>query len=405
MTARGRLLAPLKDRSFRLLWLGQAASAFGDSLQFLALSWLVLDLTGSPLALSGMFLAATVPRIVFTLAGGVATDRYDARDVMVWADALRALVVAGVAVLALGATLPLPILYGLVILQATAGAFFTPAVTSIIPRLVVSEQLQAANSLQALTQQMAYVFGAPLGGIAVAVLGSAATLGINATTFAIAAICTTQVPRILSQEVRTSGVSVISEARAGIAYVIGLGWLRTLFTLDALLAFVVAGPVTVGLPLLIRDRSGNGAESFGVLLGAFSAGMVIGLLIAGAAPAPRKPGAVYCGLVLFQAPCLIALGLLPFATGIVSLAALGLLSGAAEVVWRGLVQARVVSSLLGRVLSISALVVLGVQPVSQITTGMLANEIGVTPLFTAAGLAVALFSIISLLVPTLRSMD
>src|SRR5437660_2187 len=119
-----RLIAPLKIRGFRLFWGGQVISGLGDATQTVALSWLLLDLTNSPLALSGALLAIILPRILFVFSGGVSTDGWDARTVILYADASRAGIIGLIVLLAFLHELPLFLLYGLLVPYGAARRFF-----------------------------------------------------------------------------------------------------------------------------------------------------------------------------------------------------------------------------------------------------------------------------------------
>jgi DHA3 family tetracycline resistance protein-like MFS transporter len=392
-------------RPFRLLWCGQVVSSLGDTFQLIALAWLIMERTESPFALTGLFVAATLPRVLFLLAGGVATDRYAARTVMLWSDAARSVVVGVLALLAIAGELGLPALYGLVVAQAAAGAFFAPASASIVPRLVPPERLQAANSLYALSQQLAMVLGAVLGGTIVAFSGPTAALVLNAGSFAVAAACTAGLPTGDHIQAGDASKSAFADARAGIAYVLGQRWLRVLFCLEALLNFVLAGPILVGLPLLARGNLAVGANGFGLLLAGFSLGSITGLMLAGARETPKGRGPKYCLLILLQAPCIAAVPALPFAAAVVALVGFGLLNGVTEVLWLGLLQERTAPAMLGRVMSIATLALLGLQPVSQLAAGIAVDKFGPGPLFLGVGGLVICAASVGLLSPTFRAID
>jgi MFS family permease len=160
MIALRRVSAPLGGRAFRLLWLGQSISAFGTALQLIAVIWLVQERTDSAIAVAGVALSTLLPRIALALLGGVVADRFSATGVMVWADAARALVVFLIVGLLVLDVFALPLLYALLAANA-AGALFDPAAASVVPRVVPASQLQAANSVNRLTPQLAAILGVP----------------------------------------------------------------------------------------------------------------------------------------------------------------------------------------------------------------------------------------------------
>ena len=88
----GEAARPLRQRRFRLLWFGRVASAIGDAIVPVALTFAVLSIHASATALGGVLASFTIARVVFTLAGGVVADRFSRRTIMLGCDLLRAAV-------------------------------------------------------------------------------------------------------------------------------------------------------------------------------------------------------------------------------------------------------------------------------------------------------------------------
>ena len=92
--SRVRLLEPLRLRDFRLLWSGMCVSLLGDGVFIVAMAWQVYLLSNTPTALAMVGIAMTIPTIVFLLLGGVMSDRFDRRRLMLAADVARGLAIA-----------------------------------------------------------------------------------------------------------------------------------------------------------------------------------------------------------------------------------------------------------------------------------------------------------------------
>ena len=379
-----RMTAPLGQRNFRLLWIGQAVSALGDPLQAVALAWWILDVTGSPVVLSTALLALTVPRAMLTLVGGVVTDRLDARTVMFWSDAVRAATIGIFAACVYSGVLPLWFLYVLLGIQGAASGIFHPAAYSIAPRLVATEHLQAANSLSQTMPQLAMVFMAPLAGVLVAVLGPAVVLALNATSFAVAAMTAIAICPGSRPSQTTEASSLLDDIRIGVTYIWQQSWLVALLLVDVVLSIATAGPLAVGLPLLARNH-GAGPEKFGLLLAGFGAGSIIGMLVLASRRPVQRRGRTFCILQLVQAPLLAALPFVPLSLAVVCLALIGFLNSMAVVTYLGLIQSRVAEHMIGRVMSFVALAAFGLTPCSQLLTGLAAETAGVTTVFMSAG--------------------
>ena len=130
------LLSPLRHRDFRVLWAGMAVSLLGDGIFLIAVAWEAYSLWNAPVALALVGIGMTVPTILFLVPGGVVSDRLDRRAVMFAADAVRAGVVAVLALLALTGSLRFWELVAAVAVYGAASAFFMPAFDAVVPDLL-----------------------------------------------------------------------------------------------------------------------------------------------------------------------------------------------------------------------------------------------------------------------------
>ena len=158
----------LKNRNFRLLWLGQSISNFGDSMTSLALLLLVNHLTGSTTALATMMIVLAIPTLTFGLIAGVYVDRWDRRHVMIVSDLLRGALVLGFVLVDTPEKIWL--LYVIGFAQASIGTFFNPARSALIPNIVPKQSLLAANSLTQTTQIIFGLLGTAAAGAMIGLL-------------------------------------------------------------------------------------------------------------------------------------------------------------------------------------------------------------------------------------------
>src|SRR5579872_1128215 len=99
---RGNMLRTLfQTHDFRLLWIGQGTSLLGDQFFMIAMPWLVLKLTGDPVSLGIVMALMGIPRAVFMLVGGVITDRFSSRQIMILSDLIRLVLIALLTVIVL----------------------------------------------------------------------------------------------------------------------------------------------------------------------------------------------------------------------------------------------------------------------------------------------------------------
>lgn len=400
-----RVAAPLAIRGFRLLWTGQAVSSLGNVLQTVAIAWLVLDLTGSPVALGGVLLSASLPGTLVTLIGGVVADQYNPRTVMVWSDTIRAAAIGLVAALAIQGTLGIGELVVLLAIHGAAGGFFAPSANSIVPRIVPEENLPAANSLSQVTPQLAMITGAPLAGALVGMLGPGPVLALNAASFAASALAALAIRLPDRGADGSPRDSARVSALAGFSYVRERTWLWSLLLVDAVLGFAAMGPLAVGLPVVARRGAGGGAEQLGVMLAGFGAGSLVGMLWLGSHPRVHRRGRTFCALQLPQGALLAGLTFVPPPLMVTSLTVVGMLSGASAVIFLDLIQSRSDRKMMGRVMSFVALFSSGAAPLSLAASGAIAAVSGPRLLFLAAGLLMTSGAVAGFLVPSLRELD
>ncbi|MHA2024777.1 MAG: MFS transporter [Candidatus Thorarchaeota archaeon] len=179
--------AVLKNSDFTRLWIGQLISNVGSSIGSLALLFYAFALTGSELAMAGLAMTQILPMVLFSGIIGVYIDRWDRKKVMIAADIVRAVVTFFYPFVTFFPSFVTPIawLYILAFVYATSNAFFFPARSASIPRLVEREDLVAANSLSQMTFQMVSLIFTPLGGALMAIVAPDYFLGflIDASTF------------------------------------------------------------------------------------------------------------------------------------------------------------------------------------------------------------------------------
>ena len=364
---------PLRQPWFRRLWIGRTVSLLGDQCYFVALPWLVLQLTGSALAMGTVLMAAAIPRVVLMLIGGAVTDRVSARRVMIAAAAARALLVAAVGGLLSLHRLRLADLYLLAVCFGVADAFGLPAGSAYLPAIVAPEQLVAANAVQQATAQATRLAGPAPAGWVMASWGTAWAFYLDAVSFlfVIGALAGLPDPARRPESVAGKRPSMLASVREGLRHVRGDAPLSALMALIAMINFCVAGPIGVGLAYLVKLRF-NSAVAYGALVAAAAAGGLLGTVAAGMVRVPRR-GWLLLGVSAVMACCVAPLGSLANGWEIgVLLLVTGAAGGIVNVHIASWIQQRIPAQIRGRVMSVLMLATLGLMPVSLALAGWLA---------------------------------
>jgi MFS family permease len=391
-------LRALREREFRLLFAGQTVSLVGDGMVNVALAFAVLDLTGSVTDLGLVLAAFTLPLVAFLLVGGVFADRFQPRGVMVASDLTRFASQGLVAVLLVSGRARI---WELVVLQAVRGvalAFFQPASTSLTPATVPPELLQEANALRGLSLAFGQVIGPAAGGFVVAGVGPGWAVGVDSVSYVVSAafLLALRLPRREPLPPQPFLHDLFDGWREFTA--------RTWVWSN--LAFIGVGNMvfnfTFVLGAVVAKRSLGGADAWGLILGGFGLGAVIGGVVA-LRIRPRRPlVTANLGLVVSAVPpALIALRA-PLAL-VVAGACVGGIGGTVfNALWETVLQRHVPPERLSRVTAYDWFLSTAANPLGQALSGPAAGAIGIDATLAVAAGWLAAAPFLTLAIPSIR---
>jgi DHA3 family tetracycline resistance protein-like MFS transporter len=403
----GSLLTPLRDRDFRLLWIGATASLLGDGAFLVALAWQVYAMSGSITGMSLVGIAMTVPTITFLLIGGVASDRLERRWLLVGADLLRAVAVALLAGLTLGGQIELWHVVVLAALYGTGSAFHAPAFDALVPEILSGERLTQANALDQLVRPLALRLAGPaIGGVLVGVAGAGGVFLLDCATFLMAAGTVLLMSPARADRPVAEGGSLIADLREGWRFVRGHAWLWATFGSAAIAYLLFMGPVEVLLPWIVKEGMGGSAFDLGLVFAAGGLASMLCAVLLGRFGLPRR-GITFMMVVWTLAT--IAVAGYGASTAIwqlmIASAVFNGLETAGTIVWATTKQRHVPSALLGRVSSLDWLISVGLLPLSFALTGPVSGAIGARATLIGAGLIGAAVTLAALYVPGMRVLD
>lgn len=373
--------------SFRKLWVATALSLFGDFFSYIALAWLVLQLTGSSLALGTVLVVQAVPRALLMVVGGALADRLSARLTMLGSMGLRAVFVAPLAVLVITGRVQMWEVYGISVVLGIVGAFFMPARTSILPKVVTDHELEPGNAVLNVTGQASIIVGPVLGGLIVSAFGVGWAFAGDAACFAIGFLFVLWLPaasRAASGAIHPDG-GIGGQIAAGFRYAWANIGIRVTLIVIAIIDFGANGAIGVGLPTLAHGRFAAGAGGLGILLGAWGVGATAGALGAGFVAPPKRFGWLIVLLCAWLGIGMCAVGLVPsLVPAALLMAYSGVGTGVVNTYGISWLQRRTDSAMQGRVMSLVMLASIGLTPVAYAVSGAIA-EVNPTLLFLIAG--------------------
>ena len=399
----GELFGALKERRFRLLWLGQATSTLGDGLVPVALAFAVIKtLDYGPTALGLVLAAQTLPLVAFVLAGGVWADRLPRQMVMLVSDVVRGVVQATLAVLLLSGRAELWHLVVLVAIYGTAQAFFQPAATGLVPATISPERLQQANAFLGLSRSTAFILGPAIAGVIAAATNPGIVFVVDAGTFAVSA---TSLAMLRLSRSRREGErqSFLADLKGGWHELLSHTWLWVIVAwASAFLCLVVAPYMTLG-PVIAKESLG-GPAAWGLIAAGWGAGTLAGGLLA-LRWKPLRPMLVCCAAVLLIAPAMILLAVRAPAPWVAALNAVGGRGmGLFGALWQTTLQQHVPEEALSRVSAWDWMGSYLFLPLGLVLAGPVSDVIGISATLWISVAFIVLSTLAVLLVPDVRNL-
>ena len=403
--ARGRLLSPLSHRDFRVLWAGMTVSLLGDGIFIVAIAWESYALWNAPAALSIVSIGMTVPTIVFLLFGGIVSDRYDRRLVMAWADGVRAVAVAVLAVLVLTGSLHFWELVALVAVYGAGTAFFTPAFEAIVPQLLPDSELPAANALDQFVRPFALRLVGPVAGGGLVALSAGLAFAIDAASFAatFVAVLAIRTRRHVNRDTQLSTLAAIGE---GFRFVRARTWLWGTLVSAAIAYLVFLGPAEVLLPFIVKNELHASAGTLGLVLAAGGVGALGAAALMGRREHPRRDITIVYATWTLATLAIAGYGLATAAWQLmIACLAFNALEAAGTILWATIKQRHVPGDLLGRVSSLDWLISIALLPVSFALTAPVADAFGARATLIGAAILGAVVTFGAYLLPGMTDVE
>jgi MFS family permease len=419
-----RQLRVLRHRDFRYLWLAQSASVIGDCIVIVALALFVIELTGSATDLGFVLAAASLPLVAFLLLGGVWADRLPRHRVMVVTDLVRFALHALLATLIFTHTVAIWQLIVIEALFGSAEAFFRPAANGLLPQTVPEEEIQQANGLSTLSNNIGEFAGPALATALVLGLGAGWAFALDAATFLVSAALLSRVrPRRRETTARqlaaapapapgtpapttatapatatasSEPVGVWSEIRDGYREVRSRSWVWATLAAFCAALFTGLAPWFVLGPVVAREQYGE-IGVYGLVSAVLGIGTIIGSLL-GIGWRPRFPmRAAMLAILLWPAVAVL------YAAGVTLYVVTPamLLGGAGialfDVWWMTALAERIPPDKLSRVSSYDWMVSLALLPLGYVLAGPLAGALGAVEVLLGGSVLAAIALALGLL--------
>lgn len=402
-----RVLAPFQFREYRLLIAAVSLSIFADGMFTVVLALQVLALDNDPVSLSLVTTCFGAALVAFVLVGGLAADRINQRKIIIAVETVNVAASSAIAVLGLAGALQIWHLAVGAAALGTAAAFFFPAYSAILPRILPAEQLLAANGVEGVVRPVFQrAIGPAVAGILVGATFPSLGAVVVAVLFAVGLLLlvftrpATETPVRQPDQERPQ---MLRDLRVGFAFMLRTPWLLWTLLFASFFVLVVLGPIEVLLPFLTKQRFTDGARTYGFILAFFGVGSALGALTVSSGRLPRRYLSVMMAMWSLGSVPLVVFGFnSSFTLMAVATFVIGFTDGAGMVIWGTLLQRRVPTEMLGRISSLDFFVSLAFMPVSFAIVGPLSKVVSMETIFLVAGLAPVLVAAVAMSAARMR---
>jgi MFS family permease len=372
-----------RSRGFQRFWGARVLSSASFQMLAVAMGWHIYAITHSAFALGLVGLAQFVPMFLLTLVVGHVADRYDRRRIVAVCQSIECAAALVFACGTFGGWLTATHIYMLASCVGAARAFEVPALSSLLPSVVLRAQLPNATAWSASANQTAQIVGPALGGLVYGV-GAGAAFLTCALSFAAAAALTSAIP--LQTKPAARAPVTLESMFSGIAFIRSQPVILGALSLD--LFAVLFGGATALLPVFARDILHAGPLALGLLRSASAVGALTGSIWLAHFPLRRRPGLAMFGGVIVFGLATVVFGLSHnFVVSLIALALLGASDVVSVVVRLSLVQLRTPEEMLGRVSAVSSLFIGTSNQLGEFESGVTAGWWGAQRAVLIGGVA------------------
>lgn len=397
--------AMLQYPEFLKLFLGQTVSRLGDSIDSLAMVWMVYTLTNSPIQMATLMFVNALPSLLFGFFAGVFVDRWDRKRLLIWSDLFRGLMVAVIAYLYLVKALMPWHLFVSTFLISTSEVFSGPARTAVMPALVQPQHLMTANSLFSTVTSICEIMGLGLASFILGTVGISAAIVIDALSFWFCALMTlwTCIPKLSVSREKLDFRQYRLELKEGFQYIREVKVVFICMLLAAFTNFSLA-PLGVIFPLFSDRLLHAGPGGLALMSAALSVGTLLGAVIVGqfGDRLPKKSQMIQFGIGgIGLGFFLLSFASSPWTAGFFC-GLVGFALPAASISFGTIMQQLTPREKLGRVSAFSRTLAMAGIPLGIMIAGVLAETIQVNHFFQIVGALVILTIAVTSLSPEFR---
>ena len=342
----------LKNKTFLLFFFGNVMSLVGFGFNLIAISWMVLEKTGSEYALGKIMASATAPGLVLALFAGIIIDRVNRKWLLVYLDLFRLVIVASFLLVLNQYEFQLWILYPTMILMGLGNSLFWPTAQAFVQEIVDEKEYFDANKLLSASYQVGSILGASMGGFIVHLYNPLIALQINVATYFISAILISLAP-FTYQRSKKNQSSLFDSLKVGFYFLKNKINILTLGMTTILSDVAIWGSLSVLTITVSNEVFNKGTWGYGLLDGLYGVGALFSTILVGyfSKKLGRGQYLAIC-YVIAGLMCLIAPKMPSIYIAAMAFSMMGLHNNSARIIVRTIFMENIPNNIMGRVQTI-----------------------------------------------------
>ncbi|WP_246363828.1 MFS transporter [Halobacillus locisalis] len=383
-----------QNKNFLLLWGAALLSSFGISFFLFSQSWYVVNVLGLEASLGLIYVASSIPRLVFMVISGTVADRFSKTKIMFLSDMIRGLLLIGLVIWFFTGGITVWTFVGFAFFFGILDAFFWAAEGAIVPTIIHRDNLTRGNSIIQMTNQTSFILAPMLAGVMIAFGGYEVVFGMTAVMLLLASVL------VFLMRVPATNKDGGNEQKFWESFKEGFGYVRQSRVLTLLLLTTVfmnlflVGPMTMGLPLFVKTILQGSALDFSLLEAGLAGGMLIGSVVIGVMNINQKRGKIAIVAVFMAGIMFAGLSLTTVMwMSITMLGLFGLTLSFSNIPAISAIQSMVEETMIGRVMGLLSLASMGLIPVSYaLTSIVLSYGVPINTIMLSGSLLVVLYA-------------
>jgi MFS transporter, DHA3 family, macrolide efflux protein len=393
-----------QNRQFLFLWLAGAASSFSLSIYMLTEEWYVVSKLNVPSMLGIVAMLTLLPRVIFMFVGGTFADRLQRSKILFLSDFIRGGIVFLMAVIFMMGLLKIYTLMIFAFLFGILDAFYWPANSSLIPFLVPKDQLTRANSLIQGSNQIFMIGGPVVGAFLIHLVHFKGVFFFIAALLLMGSLLNLNIKEVVENANRKKKASIFADLKDTLAYMKTEPYLLTSMGTSIMINFFFSGPISVGIPILVKKIYYGSSIDLSYMEGTLAAGMCVGALLMGLINLKKKRAIANLSMIaVIDIFAMILSQTTEVWYGVVCMAFIGIILAASNVNGPSITQSIVNPKRMGRVQSLMAMTGMGLTPVSfSLVSFLLSLGIKMTDMLFVA--SICGFAFIIIILASVRSL-